>query len=88
MSCGTTTCTSTAYELPASKPFSGFEWLGRSSLALLISIDRGWERRHQRRQLLGLDDRLLADIGISRQQAAEEACKSCWIRVTMWRVYR
>jgi len=31
---------------------------------------------------------LLADIGLSREQAVEEAGKSSWIRVTMWRVYR
>jgi uncharacterized protein YjiS (DUF1127 family) len=54
----------------------------------LAKISRGRERRHQRRQLLELDDRLLADIGLSREQAAEEAGKSFWIRVTMWRVYR
>jgi hypothetical protein len=47
------------------------------------------ERRHQRTQLLELDDRLLADIGISRQQAVEEALKSSWTHVIiMWRAYQ
>jgi uncharacterized protein YjiS (DUF1127 family) len=55
-------------------------------LAWLNRIALGWERRRQRRQLLELDDRLLSDIGISRQQAAEEALKSSWVRTMTWRV--
>jgi uncharacterized protein YjiS (DUF1127 family) len=51
-------------------------------------IAMGLERRHQRRELLGLDDRLLADIGISRGQAIEEALKSSWAHLLMWHVYR
>jgi uncharacterized protein YjiS (DUF1127 family) len=39
-----------------------------------------WERRRQYRQLAELDDRLLADIGISRQHDAEEALKIAWMR--------
>lgn len=34
------------------------------------------QRRAQRRRLLELDDRLLADIGITRQQALHETSKS------------
>ncbi len=34
------------------------------------------KRRAERRMLLELDDRLLADIGITRQQARHEASKS------------
>ena len=36
------------------------------------------ERGRQRRQLLRLDDRLLNDIGITREQALIEANKPCW----------
>jgi uncharacterized protein YjiS (DUF1127 family) len=85
MSCGSTTCTSTSYDLPASKPFAGFEWLWQRPSAWLAKINDGCERSHQRRQLLELDNRLLADIGLSRDDAVEEACKSSWIRLTMWR---
>jgi uncharacterized protein YjiS (DUF1127 family) len=87
MSCGGTTCTSTPYDLPVSKPFSGFEWLRKTPIALLACIS-SCERWHQRRQLLDLDDHLLADIGITRDQALEEARKSFWVRVNMLDVYR
>lgn len=36
------------------------------------------ERRRQRRVLASLDDRLLADIGITRIDAAQEAAKPFW----------
>jgi len=51
-------------------------------------IALGLERRHQRRELVELDDRLLADIGISTEQAIEEALKSSWAHLLMWHVYR
>jgi hypothetical protein len=28
------------------------------------------------------------DVGLSREHAVEEACKSPWIGVTMWRIQR
>ncbi|TVP50382.1 MAG: DUF1127 domain-containing protein [Halomonas sp.] len=34
--------------------------------------------RRSRRQLLALDDRLLEDIGISREQAQKEGQKAFW----------
>ena len=40
----------------------------------------GWiERSRQRQALLDLDDRMLADIGISRMEAREEAAKPFWV---------
>jgi uncharacterized protein YjiS (DUF1127 family) len=54
----------------------------------LAKINDGCERSHQRRQLLELNDRLLADIGLSREQAVEAVRKSFWIGVTMWRIQR
>jgi uncharacterized protein YjiS (DUF1127 family) len=44
-------------------------------LAWLAGIALGWERRYQYRQLLELDERLLADIGLSRT-AVEEVRRS------------
>jgi uncharacterized protein YjiS (DUF1127 family) len=85
MSCASTACT-TKYEIPASKAFAGFErlWQGPSRWLAKISC----ERRYQRRQLLELDDRLLADIGLSRQDAVGQALESSWIRLTMWQICR
>ncbi len=36
-------------------------------------------RERQRRRLAELDDRLLGDIGVSRQAAASEAAKGFWL---------
>lgn len=92
MSCGSTLCTTIQYDLtadaPASRPFAGFGRPAQTPLGWLGNISFSYERGRQRRQLLELDDRLLADIGISRHQAIEEARKSWRIRVTMWRTCR
>ena len=37
-----------------------------------------WQRHRQRRALLDLDDRMLRDIGISRDDARLEARKRFW----------
>ena len=37
-----------------------------------------WMRLHTRRRLLELDDHALKDVGLSRQQALEEALKPFW----------
>jgi uncharacterized protein YjiS (DUF1127 family) len=37
-----------------------------------------YRRRRQRKHLLRLDDRLLADIGVSRREAEREARKPLW----------
>ena len=39
------------------------------------------ELRRQRRALLDLDDRQLADVGVTREQALQEASKLFWTRV-------
>jgi uncharacterized protein YjiS (DUF1127 family) len=85
MSCGSTLCI-TRYEIPASKRFAGFEQIWQKPSEWLARISDGCERNHQRRQLLELSDRLLADIGLSREQAVEETCKSFWIGATVWRL--
>ena len=81
MSCDSTTCTSTNRP-PTALP--SLPDLRRSREVLVAWLDRvalGLELRHQRKQLLELDDRLLADIGVSRQQAVEEALKSSWMHI-------
>ena len=45
----------------------------------LFSVLLAWNQRaRQRRALSRLDDRLLADIGVSRAAAAHEAAKRPW----------
>jgi uncharacterized protein YjiS (DUF1127 family) len=55
----------------ASPSFSAFRWSWKAPLAWLAGIALGWERRCQHRQLLELDDRLLADMGLSRPGVEE-----------------
>jgi uncharacterized protein YjiS (DUF1127 family) len=61
--------------IPAPTP----AWPDRSWREWLAFIPRRygrmWERRRQHDALLQLDDRLLADIGLSREQARREAGK-------------
>jgi uncharacterized protein YjiS (DUF1127 family) len=78
MSCGSANCASanTIQEALSFSPVRARGWCAGIVL---------WrERRRQHRRLLELDDRLLADIGISRQDAVEEALKSSWISLLTW----
>jgi hypothetical protein len=59
MSCGSTACTS-ANNLEAASSFPDLGWSQQIPLAWLSRIALEWERRHPRRQLLELDDRLLS----------------------------
>jgi uncharacterized protein YjiS (DUF1127 family) len=88
MSCGNATCTSINYRKPVSAPLPDLGWSWRLPLAWLIKIARTCERWSQRRELLELDDRLLADIGLSRHQVAEDALKASRMRLTLWHVHR
>jgi uncharacterized protein YjiS (DUF1127 family) len=45
---------------------------------LAPGLSRMWRKRRERRRLLQLDDRMLADIGLTREQAEQEAGKSSW----------
>ena len=52
---------------------------GRAVLSGLAGMITIWLNRHQgRRDLSELDDRLLADVGISREDALREAGKPFW----------
>jgi hypothetical protein len=83
MSCGSTICNSTNSLDAASSSFSAFTWSWKIPLAWLAGIELGWERRYQYEQLLELDDRLLADIGVSRK-AVEEVRRS-YLYLIAWR---
>lgn len=52
---------------------------GFATLALAM-LDRWIERHRQRNALLGLNDSLLKDIGISRADAVHEGEKPFWMR--------
>ena len=65
MSCGSSVCNSTN-NLEAASPFRDLRWSWKAPLAWLAGIALAWERRCQYRELLELDDRLLADVGLSR----------------------
>jgi uncharacterized protein YjiS (DUF1127 family) len=88
MSCGNATCTSIHYRKPVSASLPDLRWSWQLPLEWLTKIARYYERWCQCRELLELDDQLLADIGLSRHQVAEDALKSCRTRLTMWHVHR
>jgi uncharacterized protein YjiS (DUF1127 family) len=75
MSCGSTTCNPANHLEAASTSFPDLRWSWHRPLAWLTDIVMGWERRRQCSELLRLDDRLLADIGLSRT-AVEEVRRS------------
>jgi uncharacterized protein YjiS (DUF1127 family) len=75
MSCGSTICNSTNTLEAASHSFPDLKWSWNIPLTWLAGIALRWERRYQCRQLLELDDHLLADIGLSRT-AVEEVRRS------------
>jgi uncharacterized protein YjiS (DUF1127 family) len=55
------------------------DWLWRNWIhELAPSLKRMWRRRRERQWLLELDDHTLADIGITREQAKQEARKWPW----------
>lgn len=82
MSCASITCNSTyAIDVPAAS-FPAVRWW-KLPLAWLAGLALGWERRYQYRQLLELDDRLLADMGLSR--AAVEEVRRSPLYLIAWR---
>jgi uncharacterized protein YjiS (DUF1127 family) len=71
MSCGSTTSISTNILETASPSLPGLGWSWKIPLAWLDEIARRWERRGQYRELLELDDRMLADVGLTRTGVEE-----------------
>lgn len=49
-----------------------------AAIALCRSVVTRWRLRREYRQLLELDDRLLADLGIERTQARSAAAEAHW----------
>jgi uncharacterized protein YjiS (DUF1127 family) len=88
MSCANAICASTHQEesTPASIPSLWWPW--RFPLRLLAAKAGCFERRCERREILELDDRLLADIGLTRQDVSDGAVTSCYARVATWHAYR
>ena len=84
MSCGSTTGNSTTTLGAASASFPDCRWSWRIPFAWLAGIAWGWERRYQYRQLLELNDWLLADIGVSREAIEEEVRRSSLYMIA-WR---
>lgn len=82
MSCGSATCSPPlSYSMPAA-PFArpGFFAFPLHELmrAAIEAVALARARRAERFALMELDDRLLADIGITREQAKHEAGKPFW----------
>ena len=71
MSCGSTICNSTNALSAASPVFPDLGWSWKIPLAWLAGMFLAWERRRQYGELLELDDRLLADLGLSRSTVEE-----------------
>jgi uncharacterized protein YjiS (DUF1127 family) len=70
MSCASPACDS-AYAIEATSPsLPSLRWWNRP-FAWLVGIALAWERRCHYKQLLERDDRLLADIGVSRTTIEE-----------------
>jgi uncharacterized protein YjiS (DUF1127 family) len=78
MSCGSAVCSSTIIDrFPAPRGYlrRPHAFSLRYWVAIVVWRHARWR---QRQALLRLDDRMLADIGISRAQAIQEAKKSFW----------
>jgi uncharacterized protein YjiS (DUF1127 family) len=88
MSCGSHTCNATYSNIPARdiKAAACRPWLARLWSGLGAWIVRTRRRQllielqkaRQRGILLELDDRLLQDIGVTREEARREARKPFW----------
>jgi len=85
MSCGRQTCVSSDFRFDL-ETAERAPWLSRVFGILNAALDRErrrqlWielEKARQRGLLKDLDDRMLADIGVTREQADREASKRFW----------
>lgn len=66
----------------ATRELNGVVWLdrgrGRSPGRFWAALRQAWQVRQTRRQLAEMDDHMLADLGISRAEAYEEARRAPW----------
>ena len=88
MPCGSTDCTSIRHikTIPPAFPDLGLLW--QIPLSWLSGMAAWIERRSRYRELRELDDRLLADIGLSRHQVGEDPLRSARMCLTMWHADR
>ena len=88
MSCGSHTCNATYSNVPARdiKATAPRSWLAKIGARIGLALERMQRRQfaieiekaRQRGILKELDDRLLRDIGLTREQAMREARKRFW----------
>jgi uncharacterized protein YjiS (DUF1127 family) len=83
MSCGSTIGNSTNNLEAASVSFPDLRWSWHSPVAWLAGVVLACERRNVYRELFQLDDRLLADIGLSRSDVEEVRRSPLYL--TAWR---
>jgi uncharacterized protein YjiS (DUF1127 family) len=77
MSCAEKTCGSGIIVRPL--PSIEMDWAWPNWVhALAPNLSRMWQRQRERQRLLELDDHMLADIGLTRAQAEQEAGKRPW----------
>ncbi|WP_439392271.1 DUF1127 domain-containing protein [Bradyrhizobium sp. PMVTL-01] len=79
MSCSSTTRASTDASRVASPAFPDLRWFWQFPFAQLVGIALWLDRRRQYGELLELDDRLLADIGVSRTTVEEVRRSSLYL---------
>ena len=79
MPCGSTINHSTNTLDEAAASFPTLRWSWKLPLAWVAGVALWLERRHQYRQLLELDDRLLADIGVSKADIEEVRRSSLYL---------
>ena len=82
MPCGSTTSNST-YTIDAPSPSVPVVRWWKIPIAWLAGMAQALERRCQYKELLELDDRLLADMGISRTKVEEVRRSPLYL--TSWR---
>jgi uncharacterized protein YjiS (DUF1127 family) len=83
MPCGSTTLNSATTLNATSPSFPDLGWSWKTPHTWLAGIALWLERRHEYRQLRELDDRLLADMGLSRTDVEEVRRSSLYLMA--WR---
>ena len=70
--------TMTTLSLPASTGFSRVLHLAGTMALRLIAVARAYKSRHEIQMLGSLDDRMLADIGLTRGDLRDAAAEPLW----------
>ena len=77
MSCANKACTSLAIARPPASKDLDWPWPNWFH-DLFPAMSRMWQKRRERHALLELDDRLLDDIGVTRDMAERQGYKWFW----------